>query len=106
MNGKWIGWVLLAVVLAIYLLPLFIALKRGRPGPGRMAWLLLRGGWVPAWLELQQVEGFLGEAERAIGRGEHLCPSCGRGYELDDYRPDVPEIACSYCHARFPRPPG
>jgi hypothetical protein len=104
-----IFWPALALFAVVFFLPTILAVKqRHRHWP----WILLCNvfgmsivTWVIAWVLLKSENSFLSQANSPPPQGSHACPSCGRGLNLEDYLPNVPEIGCSYCHARFPRPP-
>lgn len=97
------------VVTVVFFLPTILAVREGH---SRLGWIIVTNlflgptiiGWIVPWAIYMSSKGFLAEAAAASNDFPCACPACGRGYSLDAYRADAIEIACSYCHERFPRP--
>jgi Superinfection immunity protein len=101
-----IFWPAFALFVVVFSLPTILAIKRRHR---RLPWIIVCNilgmsgiTWVVAWVLLASDDSFVARANSTTGT--HSCPSCGRGFDLADYRPDISHISCSYCHAQFPKP--
>jgi hypothetical protein len=105
---QWIvGIVVVVGILALVFLPSILAFRRGHPRATTILVVnVLLGGFGIGWIIAMAL---LYSPERGktlvppAGDGVLVCPSCGFGYLLADYRADAIEIFCSRCGGALPR---